>query len=254
MSEKKCQLAVRVSEPAFMKESQMIAQKLGLPLIEKASLAYDFVIIKDQGKMAMQDTAAKQDPIVVDFLSGSLAYRVKNASRKKEAIAKAMGLSKGKCPQVLDATAGFGQDGFILASLGCSVLMLERSPIMALLLEDGINRALAVLDIQLKLIMTDAIVYMQALTPEYRPDIVYLDPMFPERKKSAKVKKHMQMLSLLVGCSNPQEDSNLLTAALACAKERVVVKRPKLASCLADKAPHFTIKTKDHRFDVYLAH
>jgi 16S rRNA (guanine1516-N2)-methyltransferase len=60
----------------------------------------------------------------------------------------------------------------------------------------------------------------------------------------------MQILQILIG--DDQDADELLETALLCAGNRVVVKRPRLAPALADKAPSHSITGKTSRFDVYL--
>jgi 16S rRNA (guanine1516-N2)-methyltransferase len=163
-----------------------------------------------------------------------------------------MGLKSHSTPKILDATAGLGRDSFILASLGFEITLLERSPIIHALLEDGIKRAGADAETapiveRMHLIQTDAIHWMQTHAPF---DIIYLDPMFPERNKSALVKKEMRIFQDVIG---DDADANaLLTAALACATKRVVVKRPRLAAYLAELTPSFSQTGSSSRFDIYL--
>ena len=80
---------------------------------------------------------------------------------------------------------------------------------------------------------------------------VYLDPMYPERRKSAKVKKHMQALQQLIG--HHGDDATLLARARLAATRRVIVKRPQHAPPLADIAPHHAIDGPNTRYDIYLA-
>jgi 16S rRNA (guanine1516-N2)-methyltransferase len=170
-------------------------------------------------------------------------------------IAKAVGIKPNYRPTIVDATAGLGKDAFMLASLGCTVTMLERSSVLVRLLRDGLERALSNDRVEsiaqrMKLIETDSLVYLKNLAAEYYPDVIYLDPMFPERKKAALVKKEMQMLQSLVGTN---DDANLLlNCSLMCAKKRVVVKRPRLAPTLTEQKPTFSMTGKTSRFDVYL--
>ena len=82
-------------------------------------------------------------------------------------------------------------------------------------------------------------------------DVVYLDPMFPHRKKSALVKKEMRVFQQLLG-SDDDADS-LLAPARELAGKRVVVKRPAYAEPLADVPPAMAITSKKHRFDVYIS-
>lgn len=191
----------------------------------------------------------------IDFLTGNLAYRRKHTSLRREMLARAMGLKNKTTPYIVDATAGLGRDSFILACLGFEVTLLERSPVIYALLADGIERASQEPEIQpimqrLHLIQADAITWMQALDPLHRPDIIYLDPMFPERSKSALPRKEMQIFQQIVG-NDPDADL-LLKTALTCSTQRVVVKRPRLATPLADASPAFCLKGSSSRFDVYL--
>lgn len=82
-----------------------------------------------------------------------------------------------------------------------------------------------------------------------RPQVVYLDPMFPHKQKSALVKKEMRVFQSLVG---PDLDADgLLEPARLLATKRVVVKRPDYAPPLANVATPNAVVTKGHRFDIY---
>jgi len=192
--------------------------------------------------------------IAVDFLSGANQYRRKFGGGKDEAIAKAIGLKKGKKPSVCDATAGLGRDAFVLSSLGSRVHMMERCPMVAILLADGLRRASEDKEIgswvkeRMSLSCADSLNVDQAQL--FQPDIVYLDPMFPEKKKSAMVKKEMRVFKELVGMD--EDSPQLLVYSLKTATKKVVVKRMLHAPNLADKVPNSSIKSKKHRFDSYL--
>lgn len=158
---------------------------------------------------------------------------------------------------MVDATAGLGRDAFILASLGARVTMIERSPVLAALLEDGLRRleadtALSAL-VQLRLVHANAIAWLQqqATDPAHRPQVVYLDPMYPHRSKSALVKKEMRALRALVG--DDDDAAQLLQAARQCALQRVVVKRPKGAPLLDANRPSGNVQSKNTRYDIYPA-
>ncbi|MEW6999300.1 class I SAM-dependent methyltransferase [Colwelliaceae bacterium BS250] len=195
----------------------------------------------------------KTGAIVVDFIAGAVGHRRKFGGGRGQDIAKAIGLKHGFTPNVLDATAGLGRDAFILAGLGCKVTMMERQIPVAALLDDGLIRAQQDAEIgawmseRMSLVNASAIDSMEKLTDI---DVVYLDPMYPHREKSAAVKKEMRVFQTLVG-SDPDAD-NLLEKALALAKYRVVVKRPNYAEPLAGKKPSTSIKMKKNRFDIYV--
>lgn len=191
--------------------------------------------------------------IFVDFVSGAMAHRRRFGGGRGEAVAKAVGIKGDYLPDVVDATAGLGRDAFVLAALGCRVRMLERHPVVAALLEDGLQRGYQDAGIggwlrdRLTLIHAASAQALSAITPQ--PDVVYLDPMYPHRQKSAMVKKEMRVFQSLVG---PDEDADaLLEPARRLAKKRIVVKRPDYAPPLAGVVTQSAVVTKSHRFDIY---
>ncbi|NNM52351.1 MAG: class I SAM-dependent methyltransferase [Pseudomonadales bacterium] len=192
-------------------------------------------------------------PVRVDFREAGMTWRVQHGGGAGEMIARACGLRRQAGLTVLDATAGLARDAFLLASLGAQVLMCERSPLILALLEDGLSRAAvdtALTDVfgRMHLLSGDAISRMhQPDLPEI--DVVYLDPMFPQREKSARVKKAMAAFQGLLGESD--DGAFLLAPALQLARRRVVVKRPRLAACLGDIKPDEVISGKSSRFDLY---
>jgi 16S rRNA (guanine1516-N2)-methyltransferase len=194
----------------------------------------------------------KLTPIKVDFVDGAVAHRRKFGGGRGQDIAKAVGLKHGFTPHVLDATAGLGRDSFVLASLGCQVTMIERNPVVAALLENGLERAKLNHDISdiAENMSLGHFSLTHGKTDVTNVDIVYLDPMYPHREKSAAVKKEMRVFQTLVG--EDLDADELLAPALELAKYRVVVKRPTYAPPLADKKPSTEIKMKKNRFDVYV--
>jgi len=194
----------------------------------------------------------KLGAIKVDFVDGAVAHRRKFGGGRGQDIAKAIGLKHGFTPHVLDATAGLGRDAFVLATLGCQLTLMERTPVVAALLHDGIERAKLNVDVgeiakQMSLIHASSINEMSLAV---QPDVIYLDPMYPHREKSAQVKKEMRVFQSLVG--EDLDADELLAPALKLAKYRVVVKRPSYAPPLANKKPSMMIKMKKNRFDVYV--
>ena len=148
-----------------------------------------------------------------------------------------------------------GRDAFILASLGCSVQLVERSPIIRALLIDGLLRAsqdpkAAAVTQFMTVVSDEAKNFLEAITPEHSPDVVYLDPMFPHRDKSALTKIEMRIIRNIVG--DDKDADILLPLALDKARKRVVVKRQRHAPVLAGRAPSFVVKGKSNRYDIYL--
>lgn len=207
---------------------------------------------QDNALVLRHSELPKQGDIVVDFASGAASYRRLHGGGKGEAIAKACGLNKRRDLTVLDATAGLGRDAFVLASLGAKVTLVERNPAVAALLFDGLRRAAATTELnwlgeRMQLLHSSA---LDALQQHPAVDVVYLDPMFPPRDKTALVKKEMRAFHDVVG-SDIDADA-LLAPALKLAQKRVVVKRPGYADFLAEKAPTMSVTGKNNRFDVYI--
>ncbi len=196
--------------------------------------------------------------INVDFVGGAVAHRRKFGGGRGQSIAKAVGLKQAVTPTVVDGTAGLGRDAFVLASLGCKVIMVERHPVVAALLEDGLRRAY--LDAEIGQWMQERMSLFHgsslnaladaANTSGTEIDVVYLDPMYPHREKSALVKKEMRVFQSLVGAD--LDADGLLAPAMALATKRVVVKRPDYAEDLDGVKPSTVIATKKNRFDVYV--
>lgn len=227
-----------------------LATRWGLEQDENAPLA--LVLTSAHLELRKRDEP-KLGGIFVDFVSGAMAHRRKFGGGRGEAVAKAVGIKGGYLPDVVDATAGLGRDAFVLAALGCRVRMLERHPVVAALLEDGLQRGYADSEIggwlreRLTLLHVASQQALSDIAPA--PDVVYLDPMYPHRQKSAMVKKEMRVFQSLVGAD---EDADaLLEPARRLAKKRIVIKRPDYAPPLAGVVTQSAVVTKSHRFDIY---
>ncbi len=198
----------------------------------------------------------KTHRIFAEFLKGPLGYRRLKGGGRNQAIAKAVGLKSLTPPlTILDATAGLGADSFVLASLGCQVHLLERSPIIAALLLDGLKRAEDQKEIteiiqKMQVTVEDARKILRDLPNENCPDVVYLDPMFPPKRKNTLTKIEMRIIRDIVG--DDVDAPELLSLALKRAKRRVVVKRPRSAPILLGRTPSFLITGKSNRYDIYL--
>jgi 16S rRNA (guanine1516-N2)-methyltransferase len=233
-----------------------LAERLKLPLTDNSNDNYRYRLYYSGGRLMLQEYGDRvTNPIYADFLSGRIGYRLVHGRNKHQPLAKAIGLKRNPTSSVIDATAGLGRDAVMLMALGCQVVMLERSPIVAALLDDGLKRArqATVMGIlikkRLRFIHTESITYLDRVPHRDRPDVVYLDPMYPHRTKSAKVKKEMRVFRDIVG---EDTDANaLLRAALQCATRRVVVKRPRNAEPLQGPSPTTSIRGKTTRFDIY---
>nr|WP_126168747.1 class I SAM-dependent methyltransferase [Shewanella khirikhana] len=215
----------------------------------------DFALLFEDDALTLKKRdEPKLGGISVDFVSGAVAHRRKFGGGRSQAIAKAVGLKAGANPSVVDGTAGLGRDAFVLASLGCNVLLIERHPVVAALLEDGLRRAYLDAEIGPWMAQRMQLVHGSSLDAldnlQHQPDVVYLDPMYPHRDKSALVKKEMRVFQSLVGADTDAD--GLLQPALKLAQKRVVVKRPDYAEDLDGIKPSTRIETKKNRFDVYV--
>jgi 16S rRNA (guanine1516-N2)-methyltransferase len=190
-------------------------------------------------------------PLNISFLKGAIAHRAAYGGGKNQLLGKACGTHKHKGLTVLDTTAGLGRDAFILATLGCHVTLLERHDNVYNALKMGILEAReAHIDAaqRMNVIHTNSIDYLKALTD--KPQVIYIDPMYPHSKKTALVKKDMRDLRDIVGDDTDSEQ--LLHAALGKASYRVTVKRPRLAPVLGERTASFSYDGKSSRFDIYL--
>ncbi|MGB0954055.1 MAG: class I SAM-dependent methyltransferase [Planctomycetota bacterium] len=211
----------------------------------------------EDGRLALVGEAGT---ITAEFVTGPMGFRRTKGGGRGQAVAKAVGLKGGRpIPRVVDLTAGLGRDAFILATLGCPVLALERHPDIHALCADGLERALEdaetaeMLEGRLQLLHLDALTALQSWDSSplasFTPDVLYLDPMHPPRKKSALPRKEMRLFRALVG--EDLDQTALLEAALAAPVQRVVVKRPAQQPPLLEGATS-AVTGKTTRFDIYL--
>jgi len=233
---------------------------LDLPIIElppsyshRDVSDFDYLLAYRDSRLLLHSPGdAQMGELCVDFSDAKLNRRA-NSSIRSQNIAKALGIKGSRRPTVLDATAGLGKDAFLLASLGCEVSLLERSAVVHALLADGLTRTGYYGE------ETDAILgrmslhfgdLLEFVADSKQFDVVYLDPMFPARRKSAKVKKDMAALQQLLG--HQTDGAELLDCAKLLAKKRVVVKRAKLSPHLGSGKPDIEFKGSSSRYDVYL--
>ena len=236
----------------------------------------------------------------------ALLPRVRQGRLSQELLVRAARVRGVAAPRALDATAGLGEDAFLLAAAGFEVELYERDATIAALLRDGLVRAAASENPQLVAIVSrmhlhegDSVVALRALAAAAGaagdgsavgdgsaagadgdgsaagaglggsglgggtgrapgvleagvpvPDVIYLDPMFPARRKSAAVKKKLQLLQQLERPATDEEAGELLRAALATGPRKVVVKRPAKGLDLAGVKPSYRVAGKAVRFDV----
>ena len=255
-------LALQAAATADEVCAVQLAQRLSLPLLTTDmdlahfTLARAVLVVSGQSLYLQQTGRRAPGPVVVDF--GSAGMRHRSRSGTSELLGKAVGHGRKTSLRILDATAGLGRDAFVLADLGCEVVMCEREPVILEMLRCGLQSATSSSDIwlsgvvqRMRLCSQDA---RHISAKEIRGmDVIYLDPMFPQRAKSAAVKKEMALFQLLLECSaDPQDADALLVWALEQNTARVVVKRPSKAPNLATLKPSHCIEGKSVRYDVYV--
>ena len=249
-------LIIHETPPALLE----VAATLNIPLWETAPESASHLLRWHSERLellSLDDNAV----VFVDFAGGAAAHRRQFGGGRGQPVAKAVGIKGDYLPRVLDATAGLGRDAFVLASLGCTVTMIERSPVAYLLLEDGLRRgrqeaATAEIVARMHLYFGDGRSWLAERAAGLGPlasqefDVVYLDPMFPEPGKRAKSKKDMAAFQSLIG--GDADADALLAPARQIAIKRITVKRPRHAPHLAGVTPDFALAGESTRFDGYL--
>lgn len=246
-------LAVLYQGQGSLLKVQQLSKKLALPLYLSIdnTTKEDFFLSYRQGCLKLLDKASVKKGGLMVNIKPRLGEQCSYPAPKQGQLAKALGR---KTTTIIDATTGWGQDALSIWRMGYQVQCFERSPVMAALLDDAFLR-LTQLEWMQKLnlrppdlIQGDAINLLAEL--KTMPDCIYLDPMFPaKRKKSALAKKSMQVLQRLLGADEDKEQ--LFTTAIAATAKRVVIKSPDYAEPLGGK-PNESFKSKLVRYDVYL--
>ena len=190
--------------------------------------------------------------LMADFVP--MIPRIRQGVIGTELLVRAAKIKKTKdaasAPTLIDATAGLGEDALLLAAAGFSVKMYEKDPTIAALLEDALDRAASVPELseivsRMELVKADSIEALWHLKEP--PDVICLDPMFPERKKSALIKKKFQLLhQLQMPCADEEE---LLRAAIAAHPHKIVIKRPLKGPYLAGIRADYSVSGKSVRYD-----
>jgi len=187
------------------------------------------------------------------FIEGPILHRLKYGKGRGQNLAKAVGMKSNKNRTIIDATAGLGYDAFILASLGANVTLIERSKIMYNLLQEGISEAksfggeISGIISRMNLIFGDS----KFILPDLLPEVILIDTMYKERKKTALVKNDMRLVRDIVGSDS--DYIQLIDVALNQASNRVVIKQPRYADQIDNIKPYsHQILGKTIRYDVYM--
>ena len=187
------------------------------------------------------------------FIEGPILHRLKYGKGRGQNLAKAVGFKFNKNRTIIDATAGLGYDAFILASLGANVTLIERSEKIYDLLKTAISEAqlyggeISKIVNRMNLLFGDS----KDILPNIAPEVVLIDTMYKERKKSALVKSDMRLVREVVGSDSDHVE--LINVALNNASKRVVIKQPRYAETLDNiKGCSHQILGKTIRYDVYV--
>jgi len=249
-------LSVYCTDKNKLIQAQAFAEKNNFAFTDTLTSDTPLCLNFDLDLPELSDTS-NQSAIHIDFTGGGLAHRLQFGGGKGQTIAKAVGISSKNKPHILDATAGLGRDALVLANLGCQLSLVEQSPVLYEMLTQAkhiasddplFNQATQK---GFSIYHNNAVAFMKEKTiPDC--DVVYMDPMYPEKKKSALVKKDMQILQKLLGHSTENQIADLLETALKFAKQRVVVKRPKGADNIRGIKPTMSLNSKKTRYDIYV--
>lgn len=246
-------LAVRAEYEELLERAATLAAELACPFAapNDADTATHFLDLTPEG-LALSEGRRCGARLRLDWTSQRVIRRLRAASRRTEPLLAAVGAARSAV--IVDATAGLCGDALILAAAGYRVLAFERSPVVVALVLDAMERALSTASEPLvaacrrvELRCADSGHVLPELARAARPEVVYLDPMFPPRERVA-VRKELALLRTIVGES--QNESGLLDAARRAALTRVVVKRHPTAPPIS---PGYSgqRRLKMVRFDLY---
>lgn len=244
-------VALHIGRGADGERAARLAEHLGVPLVvgpvgdlsgESDALA---LVLDDRGLSLTDGSLEMRGDL------SRMAARLTPANLSRELLVRAARVRGVDRPTAVDATAGLGEDSLMLAAAGFEVTLMESNPVIFALLDDALGRAALLPELagpvaRMHAVEGDSIEALPKLG--FSPDVVYLDPMFPERHKSAAVKKKFQLLHKLEHpCDDPE---GLLAAARGAHPRKVVVKRPAKGPALAGAKPSHSLAGKAIRYDV----
>jgi 16S rRNA (guanine1516-N2)-methyltransferase len=255
-------LAVLAATADDQQDAAELSHHLDLPLLpaglqpRHCDLAAAVLLVRGPARCLQRTGKGAPGPVAADFSSPGLRHR--RASGAPELLGRAAGVGKKAPLRVVDATAGLGRDAFVLAGLGCEVLLCERDAVIAELLRSGLSMAAlgddrALVDVAQRMTLYTGDTLQLDAPRLLGVDVICLDPMFPPRDKSAAVKKEMAMFQDILHRESAAADADaLLQWALRQDVARVIVKRPVRAAPLSQQSPSHSIHGKAVRYDVYV--
>ena len=239
-------VSILVKDNLYFEKAKKLAEKLHSEIITEYNSESNLVLQYDKDGLSLVSGNMK---LYQDFTK--IIRRIKQSNLEKELLIHAAKI-KGKKQDLIaiDATAGMGEDSMLLSAYGFKVNLYEKNPIIVELLKDAIDRAKQIPELKeivsrMKVFEEDSIISMQNL--DYIPDVILLDPMFPERTKSALIKKKFQILHQIeTPCTNEKE---LLASAIKAKPKKIVIKRPLKGEFLAGVKPSYSVKGNSIRYD-----
>jgi 16S rRNA (guanine1516-N2)-methyltransferase len=238
-------IVVCVQKGAQRDLAENLAKKLDVPLTE--TFGEQLTVLFDAAGVTLCGYGLRYQG---DF--SQLLHRVTDGRLAHEMLVRAA--KTADLPgRAIDATAGMGEDSFLLAAYGYDVTMHEQNPVIAALLRDALRRA------KKQEILKDIVNRMhlvegnsvELLASQADPvNLVYLDPMFPERQKSGLINKKLQLIQKMEPPCG--EEDTLFEAARSAHPSKIIVKRPLKSPYLAGRNPNYTLNGKAIRYDCYL--
>lgn len=241
MAEKE-KLVVCMGKGAQRDAAEALARRVGAPISDKPGDELTLLINGDGVTLTGYGLSFRGD-------FEQMLHRITDGRLQHEMIAH-IAKTKEPHPVVIDATAGMGEDSILFAACGYEVTMHEQNPVIAALLKDALRRAkkhpvLGEIVARMHLVEGNSIELMPKRLDE--PDIIFLDPMFPERQKTGLINKKLQLIQKL---EQPcVEESELLAAAIAAHPKKIIIKRPLKGANLAGREPDYSFKGKAIRYD-----
>ncbi len=224
------------TNPALRARAESLAREL-------SAISSDLALVVTPHRLELRVPDARLGAVYID--PDAVDPQTLRGGNKRQLIARAVGVggtwSRGKAPRILDCSAGLLGDAMLLSALGCEVVAVERSAVLHAMQRDALERLRASDDpdkaamaARIALLHEDAasvlarLVAGETIPPDWRPEAIYFDPMHPERRKSALVKKEMRILRTLVG-DDPDSGAVLRAAIAVPGVRRVVLKMPRLS-------------------------
>ena len=241
------ELFVICEKSEFQGKADALSAFLGVPCLNGSEADHECELIFTDEGLALRNGEME---IRGDF--SRLLRRIRNVNSEQIVKAAKIRGHEGTL-RIIDATAGLGEDSFLLAAAGNTVKLFESDRVIYSLLRDALERAevdpvLQDIAQRMEVLNSDSIGYMSGITES--PDVVFLDPMFPERQKSSLVKKKLQLIQQFERpCSNEGE---LFDAAMSCGPKKVIIKRPVKGPFLDGRKPSYSITGKVIRYDCYV--